>query len=331
MHSTPQQVQPRTDAGSTTEIVWQWICYALWGWTLFALSVFLSATLTYFLVKESAMHEVSAYSFAAVLVLFPMAFFVDRIYREREPAEKRGFAAVVLVLNALFVFLAFVAGVLATVVSLFWLVIHADVSPTMGTSILSSVVVTLLGGMLFARIVGFARIARYVKLFPLIVAGVVAVTSVLALAGPVRSMVATRSDRLIEDNLITVDTAIQDYATDNAKLPESLSDLSLKEPHQEGAKKLVDRKLVTYTPDTDSASSYNMNYELCVTFSKAKGNGSTANNDTYGVASNHGKGKQCYSLSAYGDVNDTDDSSLDDYYNSSEYKQLMEGLDANYQ
>lgn len=292
----PNPIPPRPGA---TDIVWQWISYALWGWTLVALSVFLSATLSYFLIKQSMAHEVSAYSFAAVLILLPMAFFVDRAYRRRELPEKHGFAAVVLVLHAVLVFLAMVGGVLTAAVSLFWLLINGDASPTAATSIISSLVVTVLGALLFVRIVRFPRIERLVAFFPLAVIAVAVITAGFAAAGPVRSLVSTRNDRLIEDNLHVIDTAIQNYASDKNKLPQSLKDLSLKDSYQEGAKKLVSRNMVAYTPSADS-NAYYMSYELCVTFSRAKGSGNTSHNDIYSAGMDHGKGKQCYDLNAYG-------------------------------
>ncbi|HSX16828.1 MAG TPA: hypothetical protein VLH86_01865 [Patescibacteria group bacterium] len=289
------------------DIVWQWVTYGLWEWALVALSVFLSSTLTYFFVHSaSSGYEFGMYSLAAVICLLPLAIFADRMYSKREPHEKHGFAAVVLVLNAIVVFLAVVGGLITAVVSVMSWIINGQFSADTKITVISSLVVALLGGLLFARIMKFARLERILRIFPLIITAVVIVTTIFAIAGPFRSLIGTRNDRLIEANIGTVSTAIDDFTTQNNRLPASLDDLTFNQPYQDGAKNLVKKKLVTYKHDSNTGSSYyGLTYQLCATFKKAKGNPASSSKDVFSASYQHGRGEQCYDLTAYGNYKDT--------------------------
>lgn len=318
--------RPSGKASHAVEIIWQWVTYGLWQWTLIALSLFFTSVMTYFFVHgSSGSDSLSVYSFAAVLCLLPLAVFADRMYSKQEPREKYGFASVVLVLNAVLVVIALVCSLITWVVSVFWMLLNAHSSSAVTVTLVSSMVIAALGVLLFVRMVRPARLERLTKFFPLVVTGVVAVTAVLTLAGPFRTMLSTRADRLIEDNVTTLETAIQTYASENNKLPASLNDLKFKNSYEDGAKALVSKKLVTYKVESGSPSyySYSLKYQLCMHFKKAKGSGNASNDNLYNIHSNHGKGEQCYDLSAYGS------SPVDDYttdYNSQDYKDLLNNL-----
>lgn len=319
---------PTNRPSGATEIVWQWLTYGLWQGVLLILSFFLSSVFAYYFVhgNTSLGQEFSVYSLAAIICVTPLAFLVDRAYSKQEPAEKYGFASVVLVLNAVFVAVVLVGSLVALVVSVFWMILNAEMSSATTVSILTSLVVTALGLLLFTRIVGAPhRLKRILKLFPLIVVGVVALTSILSIAGPVRSFVSTRADRLIEDNITTLNSAIQTYATDHSRLPKSLDELSLTESSQSGAKKLVSRKVVTYKPDDTSTDSYSLTYKLCVTFKKSKGTQEGGSfNSLYAVTYSHGSGEQCYDQSAYGSSLDLNNSTPTDY--NTNYDDFLQNL-----
>ena len=304
-------------------VAWQWITYILWEATLFTLSVFLIAVLAYFITGASSVtYSFSIYSMAALVCLLPAAFLVDRCYRKREPEQKQGFAGVVMVLNVVVVMLAIVGGVVAAAFSLFSLLLDNESAKSVTVTVISSLVVSLLGVLLFWRILPNRRVLRLVKLFPWVVMAVSVAALVMALAGPVRTLLSSRNDRLIEDNVTTLDSAIQDYFSQKAVLPASLKDLSLSSTYQSGAKQLIDRHLVEYEPGIVSGSSPTINaydptsssydysysssdygyktadYKLCMTFGKAKGNGAGGNKDLFTVSSDHGSGRQCYDLTA---------------------------------
>lgn len=298
----PAPTKPALPAGPSPaiQIVWQWATYVLWIFVLFALSVFLTALLDYFFNDRSGSDfEYAVYFFAALLCLTPLAFFTDKMYRKNEPAEKHGFAAVVMVLNAIIVLLAVLGGLITAVVSLVSLLINTTATD-LGITIASSLIVTTLGLMLLMRIVNLPRFAKLAKWFPMIVVGVAVIATIFAIAGPFRSLIASKTDRLIERNIMTLDSEIQTYAHNQGQLPTSLSDLSLDSSYQSEAKVLITRNLVTYKPGGGmgqaSLSETDLAYELCATFQNAKGTGVTDDTNLYTVNSDHGKGEQCYRL-----------------------------------
>jgi type II secretory pathway pseudopilin PulG len=211
------------------------------------------------------------------------------------------------------VFIAMIGGIIATVISILWLIVSGESSATNTISIISSLTTSVFSAMLFVRMIRLGRVERWLKFFPLVIAGIVAVAAAFALAGPFRSLVGSRSDRRIEQNVNTLNTAIQDYTTKNDALPASLDDLDLKQSYQSGAKSLIKHHQVTYTKK-DARYDYGyLSYELCMTFKKSKGSGDTSNKDLYTVTYDHGSGKQCYDLSAYGKTPSYDN------YNNSDY------------
>lgn len=300
----------QTNPPSAAQIVWQWVCYGLWEWTLVALSTLLSAVLAYFFVSKDGDYQFVIYVLAAVICLLPLAFVVNRVYAKDEPEQKHGFAGVVMVLNAVLVFLATVAALITAVISTLTMAIHPP-SDGRTITIISSLVVTVLGMMLFVRIINPAKLRKFSKLFPWIVVAVTGVTIILSFAGPFRNLMTTRDDRLIEDNIYTISNEIDNYANDHGKLPAGLNELQLDGSYQDGAKQLIDRNMVRYTPNIKPASTEELNdfngafsggvqtsaahyYQLCVTYEHQKGNGKNSTKDLYSASSNHSAGEVCY-------------------------------------
>lgn len=323
--AAPAAAEPPKAHG--VQIVWQLLTYALWSWALTALVVLLTATLSYYLLNSDGDYEFSIYAFAAVICLLPMAFFADKIYARQEPEHKHGFAAVVMVLSAVLVFLASLGGLITAVVTIFTLFVNPGDTGTKQVVILSALIVTALGGMLFVRILNVPRLRRFVRLFPLIALAVTGLATVMAVAGPFRSEIAARNDKLLESHLPKVNQAIQDYARKNSRLPANLQDIDLSGAREKDAKYLVDKNLVEYkvvaatapdtyeTPNNRTTTTRNLsyrpgrqtgNYELCATFNKAKNdkyadsvNGRDDYGSTYISAYYHPAGRHCFKLRAY--------------------------------
>jgi hypothetical protein len=314
--------EPKTSkqqAPSASQIVWQWVCYGLWEWALLSLGILLSLTLMYYIIDDTTPENFVIYLLAAMLSLVPIAFFVDRMYAKHEPQQKSGFSGVVMVLNAVVVFLATVGGFIATVVSLLSIIVNGS-SDSLTIALISSVITAVLGGLLFARIVNPEQIRRFTRFFPWIVVAVAGIAMVFAIAGPIRSLASTRNDRLVENNMYAVVSEIRSYAYEHKKLPKSLDDLTF--TYSEDAQRLIDKDLVTYKPNTKpmeqkllgQLSDYTnqlggqsnvqtekiFHYELCADFDRKKGAPSSTLNENaiYDIGNRHPKGETCYKLTA---------------------------------
>lgn len=310
----PPVTTPLGKPSNAVQIVWQWLTYSLWGWTLIVLGILLSATLAYFLAgRRDADYGFLAYTLAPLFVLLPLSVVADRIYRHQEPAQKHGFAAVIMVLHAVSVFLVSLGGLISSVIALFNIILEPGDRADKWVWLITSLVISGLGGLLFGRIIKPARLDKYTKLFPKVVIGISLITVVMAIAGPVRTDFAARADKLIEDNLSTVNSSIQDYARAKKQLPASLNDLTLR---SKDAQSLVGRNLVSYrvtspmtqtTTRSNSLYSYTSTsttgkYELCVTYKRARNpNDNTSyypESSTYISNYSHNAGRQCYNQTA---------------------------------
>jgi type II secretory pathway pseudopilin PulG len=318
---------------NAVDLVWQWVTYGMWEWTLISLATLLITTLNYYFNNSSGSTDYSftIYILATMLCLLPLAFIANLIYSKREVNPKHGFSAVLMVLNAVIVFLAAVAGLITFVVSVLSLFTSAEPSTTTNIVIVSSLIVLVLNAMLFIRIINPAPLAWFSKAFPYIVIAVAGLAVVVAVVGPFKSQVSNRQDGLIESNLNTVNEDIQTYVNDNSMLPTSLSQLDFS--GDQGAQQLVTSNLVSYqttgtadvskptgtntstsnangtfttTPDTVQSSV--LTYKLCVTFKSVKGS-PTAASQSFSSSTNqttlldevefsHPAGRQCYNLTA---------------------------------
>lgn len=321
-HNPPTTQQGTENKSNAAGIVLQWLTYGLWEWALGALCILLSATLSYLFIASTRSNDYSwlVYVLATMLVLLPFAFVLDRVYLKKEPTHKQGFSGVVMVINAVLVFLAAIGGLITTVVSVLRLLLSATSSSTTYIVIVSSLVVSVLNLLLFLRIMHFPKLHKFSKIFPFIIVGIAGLTAILAIIGPFRGEVALKNDRLIEKNLPTVNSAIQEYVSKNKKLPSALSELDLSSSYEKDAKALIDKDMVEYTkkdstsgtdvlgaPEllgttktrstTQRLTSAKFYYELCVTYKKASGN---ENKYDFGESSNyistynHKAGRQCY-------------------------------------
>lgn len=310
-----------TNQTGTVELVWQWLTYGLWSWTLASLGVLLSSTLAYFISSDARDGDSSwlVYVIATALCLLPISFVIDRVYSKHEPEHKHGFAAVILVIHAVLAFLVSVGSLITAVVTL--LSLATDTSGDSGTKttvIVSALLIAILGALFFVRIVRPPKLEVISRKFSLIVSVIAAITVIAALAGPYAATIQAKSDRQIESGLYGLNSAIQDYARDNKKLPASLNDLKF-DTYEDNAKALAKSGLVTYeakaevvpvgTPvDASRTSPYtghNFRYELCTTYKKSRGSGTVRSSSSSTYASSyidtysHPAGHTCYQQSVY--------------------------------
>ena len=305
---------------SAVLIVKQWLTYGLWSWTLLSLSILLSSTLTYFIIKDQFDYTFVLYVLAALVCLLPIAYIADRLYAKVEPEHKHGFAAVVMVIHAVLVFLISLGTLITAVVTALSIFTDASVANSKYVIITSSLLIAILGVLFFVRIMQPARLRPLSRQFPLIIVIVSILTLIAAIGGPIKSEAANKQDRLIEQNLDWVTTAINDYTRTNSRLPSSLSDLPLNSSYQQNAKLLITHNLVSYDilPNASSYAPENtvtstlkpglrlstpsLRYQLCVTYKHASGSG-TVPSDTYDTSyidtRSHPAGRQCYTLTAY--------------------------------
>ena len=328
--SLSNDIKPTTS--TAIEVVWQWLTYSLWGGTLIALGVLISGTLAYFMVKGGEDYSFLTYTISVLIVLLPLAFLTNAIYSKRELAHKHGFAAVVMVFNAVVVFLVSLGSAITAVVTALNILLSYGDNSTKATICISSLIIAILGMLLFIRIVNPVKLKRIVWLFPFIVIVITLVAAAAAAFGPLKSEYVSRSDKLIESNLTEVNDAVQDYARSKNKLPDNLKLLSL--DNKPDAKKLIDENLVeykpagnvgqkiieltkpnsgiNYNPDVNYQNDTQLKYELCVTYKRQKGDPTNAYNDYNGVDQEynnpndnyistyeHKAGRQCYKQSVY--------------------------------
>jgi type II secretory pathway pseudopilin PulG len=200
------------------------------------------------------------------------------------------------------------------VVTIFTILLDPNDTATKNTVILSSLVVTLLGALFFIRIINPLKLQRFTRHFPLAVVAIVGLALIFAAAGPFRNEIGARQDKLIENNLETVNSAISTYARTNKRLPENLGQLDV----SNDAKKLAQSNVIEYRQTTSAPTSPILNslkntptytsytntqatYELCVTYKKAKNDDSNyhTNDSTYLSTYSHKAGRQCYNQTVY--------------------------------
>jgi type II secretory pathway pseudopilin PulG len=289
-----EQVHPgKLPAGA---IVWQWVSYGLWEWSLIALAALLSIIFAYYFVSSADNPFTGAdyitYPMAALICLMPIAFIVNHYFEKTEPAKKEGFAAVVMVLNAVAVLLATVGGLVVTVVSSLSSLANGP-SADGNITIATAAVVTVLGAMLFIRIIQPQRLAKFQKAFPYVVVIVAFIAVGAAAGGPFRSYVTSRSDRLIENNLQTLSQDIDDYYNNDNRLPADLGAIDYSSESDTGpdsGQALYQQNLVQYEVINSAAGTYN----LCVNYTHVLGSGTASNDPTTIDTSSHPQGRVCY-------------------------------------
>lgn len=329
----PQPKKEQPGSASAVGVVLQWLTYGLWTGTLTALGVLLSGALAYYILDDTEDYTFLIYVLAVTLCLLPLAYLADKIFSKHEPEHKHGFAAVIMVIHAVIAFLVGLGALITAVVTTLSIAVDAGPMDEKFVVIGSALIIALLGTLFFIRVLRPRRLNVINKYFPLIVALITGATVILALAGPFKSSIDSRDDRLIEAGLPEVNTAIQTYAQKNEELPDNLKELTFAS-YQDDAKLLVERDLVRYQVIKDEPvriqpmelgdkpsqqqkelesmiypypdHGRTMHYELCVTYKNAKNDGGEYYYKPYGKGRqshistySHDAGEQCYDMEAY--------------------------------
>lgn len=318
---TPTSSDPsqRTSPGN---IVLQWLTYAFWGWTILATSI-LTATVISSFVGDSNPGDFTAYAVAAVLVLLPISIVCDLIYSKQEPEHKHGAASIVMVIHAVIFALLGVGAIISVVFSIVSMFISSGDKTDSQIFLYSSLIIAFLYASVIVRTVFPTKFPWIRRAFVLEMVVVVGIVALLGVIGPIAKARVTRTDTLIENNLSTLQYAIEDYAKDNDELPENLNDVSV----QGDAKKLVDDNLVDYKANTKNSTTeidkygttyndtYDSNsyktyyYQLCVDYKASKkdrySTSSSSYDSTDGYSSyittyGHPEGEVCYKLKTLG-------------------------------
>ncbi len=316
---TPNRVIPEVVAPSMAMetpnsnprlIILQWLTYAFWGFTVLSMS-FLVVTVLAFFINKADFADAPLYGIAAVLVLLPISVICDLFYAKREPAEKTGAAAVVMIIHAV-IFALFAIGSLITVVfSIVSLIVSSSQTESTLVILYSALIIAFLYAIVFLRTILPKMLLKFRLPFVILMVVTVGVICIAGFLGPVADARLTRTDKLIEANLPAVGESISTYAAKNNRLPNDLSALTL----TGDAKKLVADNLVTFKKDNGPSSggfAGSFYYQLCVTYKKAVESPYTSSSYKYSdsgysqmvTSYYHAAGDVCYKVEAmnYNDI-----------------------------
>lgn len=292
-------------------VVLQWLTYAFWGWLIVGIIWLVSVILINTILKESV-SEVVPYAIAASIVLLPIAFVTDLLYRKHEPVKKTGAAMVIMVIHAvIFALLGIGAFITAAFVGLNAIINAGDTIDAQIVVLLTAVFAAILYVAAFVRTLNPFKSKKPQLIYSFGMLGISILLLILAVIGPVVQSVVSRNDRLIEQNLSSVQRSVNDYISDNKALPKSLDDVKFTD---KGAEELVTKDLVEFVPGTtqstvgrsDLSIITTYRYELCVTFTTENNANSDYYNDTldididgyasYLYVDSHDAGWKCYKL-----------------------------------
>ncbi len=296
-------------------IVLQWLTYAFWGLTVLATSVLATTVIAYF-ITPSNNNDFSAYATAAVLVLLPISVVCDIFYSKREPQHKTGASSIIMIIHAVVFALFGIGAIIGIVFSLVQLLISSSDITGTRIALYSEIVIVFLYAVTFLRTllpVKLVKFRQYYPIFMIVVAGII---SVLSFIGPVANAQLTRNDKLIDNNLYSIQSGVDIYVNSQNKLPADLNSLDL----TGDAKKIVDENLVKYTanskPSAVTSSTFNPStstttfyYKLCVDYKAASNNSNgvismptpateSDGYNSYIPSSSHPAGNYCYKLSS---------------------------------
>lgn len=283
---------------SPGQIILQWLTYAFWGWTVLAMAI-LTAEILLNSITGLDTSSFTPYGIAAVLVLLPISLICDIFYTKQEPEKKVGASSVVMIIHAVIFALFGIGSAIAVVFSFISLVINnsSSVNQTTSVTLYSSLISAILYTAVFLRTIRPEKLLWINRAFMIFMSIVVVITTVLAFTGPIANAKIVRNDKLLQNNLDYVSSAINSYALNNKQLPKDLNSLGL----TGDAKQLVTSNLVTYKQDKTPVNAVQIQpgyssyyYELCVTYVK-----STQTNQLYAANSYQDQDGYSSYISAY--------------------------------
>ena len=232
-------------------IILQWLTYAFWGWTLFALVWLLYIVLAN-MIQGIDTSDMIPYAIASSLVLLPISFVCDWFYGKKEPQKKTGAAMVVMVIHAVIFALFAIGSLISAVLILVQMMIStSDDTSSQMVWLTTLFISSLVYAATFVRTLNPMPKLKFHRVYPLGMAVLITALIVLGFVGPVAQATLTKDDRFIVNHLLNVASEIDDYIYKNNKLPSSLADVSFT---YEG-KEIVDRGLVEYKKEDSSAVS----------------------------------------------------------------------------
>ena len=315
VESPTQPNQAQTFHSSPATLVLQWLTYAFWGWLIVGLIWLVAVLLLNALVKTD-ISDVVPFAVASSLVLLPIAFFTDKMYRKREPDTKTGAATVIMIIHAVLFALLGIGVLIGVFVNILRIVLDIGGDMNFGDDMAYTKVATwtlafaaLMYALVFVRTLQPFKYKRTTFLYSIVMLVVSSLLLLLAVIGPVLTSARLQNDRLIEAGLPGVKSSIDAYVQDNNKLPNSLTDLDY---DYDQSQEIVDKKLVEYIKE-DSVEDYtstlyattSFRYQLCVDYQEEGTKNryydyddSPASDEyrTYLSTTRHEKGRQCYKL-----------------------------------
>lgn len=295
---------------SAGHLILQWLTYAFWGWTILAMSILLTTVLAH-MITGADTSGFTPYGIAAVIVLLPISIICDFFYKKDEPTKKIGGASLVMVVHAVIFALLGIASLIGFVFTLVQLLISSSETKTTIIGLISTAVISVFYAAAFIRTLNPAKIPLVRRFFSIFMTVSALAVIVLGIIGPVTYERATKTDRLISDNISVLAEKINANARDNEILPASLDSLNLKGD----VKKIVENDLVQYTPNTKKPTNRGSDdyrfsqdtsiyfYTLCVTYTKERNESfaystydSTEEYSSYISAYSHPAGKVCYKV-----------------------------------
>ncbi len=315
--------------------VLQWLTYAFWGWTIVGVAYLVSITAGFMFEGEQAAQSIQepvAYGIAAVLVLLPVALLCDIFYSRLEAEHKKGASSVIMVIHAV-LFALFGIGTLIAIAFSLVNMLLSGYRTAPQVVLITSLVMFALYMLILVRTVRPFIARKFRLIFKVVMTVIVVTVCVWGIVGPVAATARTKDDRAVNQALTTLNTSINAYVSNKNTLPKDLNEIiDAREGYYSGQdwssiKDLVNRGLVTYTPNTKAPTEDNLltpdvstnpssssiiknpssktyYYEICGTY-KYDGTDNTYgaypasdNSDylTYLPATSHTAGKNCYKL-----------------------------------
>lgn len=288
-------------------LILQWLTYAFWITSTISVVILTGLVAYYFLSGGKDSGSAIAYSIAAVLSFVTFAIICDLLYIKREPAQKTKGASALMIVHAVIFALGGVGALFTIIFNLVSLITGESSSYSYPYNNYNTTVniLSALSGLVFCIILFFRTIAiKWVfglrKIIVIVLTALSLLLVGLGVFGPVVSSVAGKDDKLIENNLSSISSGINDYISAKNMLPSDLSVLSL----QGSAKDLASSSKVTYKPEISSDYSY-LRYQLCTTYKNAdtsisySATKSADEYSTYADTSGHPAGNVCYKLEYY--------------------------------
>lgn len=330
VRDSSQIVSESLPTASPGLMVLQWLVYAFWGWTMLALAGLILLVLTTMFNQDTSSGSYSymgggvAYLLAAVIVLFIISLVTDIFYSRAERKHSRkGGTSVIMIIHAVLFALCAIGSLIAAVFGGVQLLI-GSASETAGplSAMIGWSVIALLYGATLLRVLRPKWLKGVVVMYwtVMTLASVTAVT--LGVVGPAVQARLQAQDVVIEDGLPRLADAINEYAKDNGKLPDSLEDVkpSGTSSRMDNLTKLINEDLVEYSKGEQLASSRStsvsrlleqdirstavFHYELCVDYATSDSSGyaddfSLPQGQRYGTSIStygHRAGNVCYDL-----------------------------------